>query len=398
MTTQDPVIVAGAGPAGATLALYLAQHDVPVLLLERETTLPRDLRASTFHPPSLEMLNDLGVAAPMIARGLIVDRYQYRDRGSGEVAEFDMSVIADETLFPYRLQLEQYELTAIIERMLRRHAGAELRLGVEATGFQQDGEGVSVAVAHAAGRQTLRGSFLVGADGASSNVRKAAAIGFGGFTYDEKFLVASTDFPFEAAFDNLSWVNYVADADEWCVMLRTDKAWRVLWPVDPAADADDAQRQLGEAALQERLQRLHRKPDDYAIRHRTLYDVHQRVAETYVKGRVALVGDAAHVNNPLGGMGMNGGLHDACNLGRKLVAIWRGEADRATALAAYDRQRRELATRFVQEHTINNKRLMESSNPDVQRQRQRDLMAKAAHPAAAKAFVMERAMMHCAWQ
>ena len=398
MTTRDPVIVAGTGPAGATLALYLAQHDVPVLLLERETTLPRDLRASTFHPPSLEMLNDLGVAAPMIARGLIVDRYQYRDRSSGEVAEFDMSVIADETLFPYRLQLEQYELTAIIERMLRRHAGAELRLGVEATGFEQDGEGVSVAVTHAAGRQTLRGSFLVGADGASSNVRKAAAIGFGGFTYDEKFLVASTDFPFEEAFDDLSWVNYVADADEWCVMLRTDKAWRVLWPVDPAADADDAQRQLREADLQERLQRLHRKPGDYSIRHRTLYDVHQRVAETYVKGRVALVGDAAHINNPLGGMGMNGGLHDACNLGRKLVAIWRGEADRATALAAYDRQRRELATRFVQEHTINNKRLMESSNPDVQRQRQRDLMAKAGDPAAAKAFVMERAMMHCAWQ
>ena len=395
MTMQDPVIVAGAGPAGATLALYLAQHDVPVLLLERETTLPRDLRASTFHPPSLEMLNDLGVAAPMIARGLIVDRYQYRDRSSGEVAEFDMSVIADETLFPYRLQLEQYELTALVARMLRRHASAELRLGVEATGFEQDGEGVSVAVAHAAGQQTLRGSFLVGADGASSNVRKAAAIGFGGFTYDEQFLVASTDFPFEEAFDNLSWVNYVADAEEWCVMLRTDKAWRVLWPVDPAADAD---AQLGEAALQQRLQRLHPKPGDYAIRHRTLYDVHQRVAETYVKGRVALVGDAAHINNPLGGMGMNGGLHDACNLGRKLVAIWHGEAERATALAAYDRQRRELATRFVQEHTIDNKRLMESSNPDVQRQRQRDLMAKAAHPAAAKAFVMERAMMHCAWQ
>ena len=398
MTMRDPVIVAGAGPAGATLALYLAQHGVPVLLLERETTLPRDLRASTFHPPSLEMLNDLGVAAPMIARGLVVDRYQYRDRSSGEVAEFDMSVIADETLFPYRLQLEQYELTAIIERVLRRHVAAELRLGVEATGFEQDGEGVSVAVTHAAGRQTLRGSFLVGADGASSNVRKAAAIGFGGFTYDEKFLVASTDFPFEEAFDDLSWVNYVADADEWCVMLRTDKAWRVLWPVDPAADADDAQRQLGEADLQERLQRLHRKPGDYSIRHRTLYDVHQRVAETYVKGRVALVGDAAHINNPLGGMGMNGGLHDACSLGRKLVAIWRGEADRATALAAYDRQRRELATRFVQEHTINNKRLMESSNPDVQRQRQRDLMAKAGDPARAKAFVMERAMMHCAWQ
>ena len=397
MTARDPVIVAGAGPAGATLALHLARHGIPVLLLEREAALPKDLRASTFHPPSLEMLNDLGVAAPMIARGLIVDRYQYRDRRTGEVAEFDMSVIADETLFPYRLQLEQYELTAIIERALRRHPCAELRLGHDVTDFHQEADGVSVSLTTPAGRQTVRGSFLVGADGASSNVRKAAGIGFGGFTYHEKFLVASTDFAFERVFDDLSWVNYVADAKEWCVMLRTDKAWRVLWPVDAAGNAD-AERELGDAALQERLHRLHDKRGDYRIRHRTLYDVHQRVAETYVKGRVALVGDAAHINNPLGGMGMNGGLHDACYLGRKLVATWRGELDLDVGLAAYDRQRRELAARFVQEHTINNKRLMESSNVDAQRERQRDLMEKAEDPDKAKAFVMERAMMHCAWE
>ena len=395
MTTQLPVIVAGAGPAGATLALYLARRQIPVLLLEREAALPRDLRASTFHPPSLEMLNELGVAAPMIERGLVVRRYQYRDRRSGEVAEFDMSAIADETLFPYRLQLEQYELTEIIARVLRRYPTAELRFNHEVTGFEQDADGVSVSVTTADGPRTLRGSFLIGADGASSNVRKSAAIGFGGFTYDERFLVASTDFPFEDVFKDLSWVNYVADAEEWCVMLRTDKAWRVLWPVH---DATGAERQLEDACLQERLHRLHDKPGDYRIRHRTLYDVHQRVAETYVNGRVALVGDAAHINNPLGGMGMNGGLHDACNLGGKLTAILRGTLDRAAGLTAYDRHRRELAARFVQEHTINNKKLMESSNLDVQKQRQRELMTKANDPALAKAFVMERAMMHCAWE
>ena len=395
MTAEQPVIIAGAGPAGATLALYLARREVPVLLLEREPALPRDLRASTFHPPSLEMLNDLGVAAPMIARGLVVDRYQYRDRRTGEVAEFDMSLIAAETLFPFRLQLEQYELTGIIARVLRRYACAQLLFGHEVTGFEQDGDGVAVAVATAEGPRTLRGSFLIGADGAASNVRKAARIGFGGFTYDEKFLVASTDFPFEQVFEGLSWVNYVADAEEWCVMLRTEKAWRVLWPVD---DADDAGRQLEDAALQERLHRLHDRSGDFHIRHRTLYDVHQRVAETYVQGRVALVGDAAHINNPLGGMGMNGGLHDACNLGGKLTAILRGSLARAAGLAAYDRQRRQLAARFVQEHTINNKKLMESSNIDAQARRQRELMTKATDPVLAKAFVMERAMMHCAWE
>ena len=396
MSGPAPVVVAGCGPAGATLALHLASRDIPVLVLEREPSLPVDLRASTFHPPSLEMLNALGVAAPMIAKGLIVDRYQYRDRRTGEVAEFDMSLIADETLFPYRLQLEQYELTRIAARVLGRRASAELRFAHGVTGFRQDAEGVSVEVAGPKGAETLRGSFLVGADGASSAVRKAAGIGFAGFTYDEKFLVASTDFPFEEAFDDLSYVNYIADPDEWCVILRTDKAWRVLWPTDPKHP--DPAAYLDEASLQKRLHRLHDKRGDYPIRHRTLYDVHQRVAETYFRGRVILLGDAGHINNPLGGMGMNGGLHDAWNLGGKLAEIFQGRTGREEGLARYDRQRRELAARFVQEHTIANKKLMESTDSDIQRRRQRDLMEKAADPAKAKAFIMERAMMHCAWQ
>ena len=395
MARQAPVIVAGCGPAGATLALFLARREIPVLVLEREPSLPVDLRASTFHPPSLEMLNALGVAAPMIAKGLIVDRYQYRDRQSGEVAQFDMSLIADQTLFPYRLQLEQYELTRIAARVLGGLASAELRFAHGVTGFRQDANGVSVEVSGPKGAETLRGSFLVGADGASSTVRKAAGIGYAGFTYQEKFLVASTDFPFENVFDDLSYVNYIADPDEWCVILRTDKAWRVLWPTDPNHPSPESY--LDEDDLQKRLRRLHDKQGGYRIRHRTLYDVHQRVAETYCRGRVALLGDAGHINNPLGGMGMNGGLHDAWNLGHRLAEIFQGQASHEEGFARYDSQRRELAARFVQEHTIANKRLMESTDPDIQRRRQRDLMEKAADPAQAKAFIMERAMMHCAW-
>ena len=395
MPNRPPVVIAGAGPAGSTLALYLARQDIPVLLLEKAPALPMDLRASTFHPPSLEMLNELGVAAPMVTKGLIVDRYQYRDRRSGEVAEFHMSLIEDETLFPYRLQLEQYELTRIIAEALQGCPSAELRFGHRVTGFHQDADGVTVTLSTPNGNESLRGSYLVGADGASSAVRKAAGIGFGGFTYDEKFLVASTDFPFQEVFDNLAYVNYVADPDEWCVILRTDKAWRVLWPTDP--DCPQPEKYLSDAYLQERLHHLHDKQGDYEIRHHTLYDVHQRVAETYCRGRVALMGDAAHINNPLGGMGMNGGLHDAYNLGGKLHAIFQGHAQHQDSFARYDHQRRRLAMRFVQEHTISNKKLMESTDRNIQRRRQRDLMDKATNPAAAKAFIMERAMMHCAW-
>lgn len=389
-----PVLIAGAGPCGSVLALYLAQHGVPVIVFEKQPALPRDLRASTFHPPTLEMLDELGVAQAMIARGLIADRYQYRDRRSGEVAEFRMALIADETRFPFRLQLEQYEMTQILSERLSGHDRAELRFGHEVLDAIQDDAGVTVRLRSADGEHTVRGAFLIGADGASSRVRKAAGIGYGGFTYDEKFLVVSTPFPFEDVFDDLAYVNYVADPDEWCVILRTEKLWRVLFPVFPKTPADEAQV-LSDAHIQARLQHLHAKPGDYTIGHRTLYKVHQRVSETYVRGRIALAGDACHINNPLGGMGMNGGIHDAHNLAGKLVEIIHNGTDPGRAFAQYDRQRRELAVRFVQQHTIENKKLMESTDPDVQRKRQRMLMDTAADPVRAKAFILERAMFNC---
>lgn len=392
--SAQPVVIAGSGPCGSVLALYLARRGIPVTVLEKHPQLPRDLRASTFHPPSLEMLHELGVAQDMIKMGLVVDRYQYRDRRSGEVAEFRMAAIADQTAFPFRLQLEQYEMTQLINERLREYPNVEVLFGHEVTGAVQDEQGVDVQVQTPNGPRTLRTPFLVGTDGASSRVRKAAGIGFGGFTYDEKFLVVSTPFAFEDVFENLSWVNYVSDPQEWCVILRTEKIWRVLFPVFPKSPEDEA-HVLSDGYVQERLQHLWAKSGAYEIGHRTLYNVHQRVSETYVNGRMVLAGDACHINNPLGGMGMNGGIHDAYNLAGKLADVLQQGADYAKAFAHYDRQRRELAVRFVQEHTIANKKLMESTDPDVQRKRQQMLMETAADPVRAKAFIQERAMINC---
>ncbi|WP_372865170.1 FAD-dependent oxidoreductase [Spongiibacter sp.] len=389
---NQPIVVVGAGPAGSALTLYLAQHDIPVILLEQAAQLPVDLRASTFHPPSLEMLDRLGVTEKMLAKGLVADKYQYRDRKTNEVAEFNMQLIADETKFPFRLQLEQYEMTRIVGDMLKDYPHVEVRFGHKVVGCREVDDGVIVEVENAGGRSEIHTPILVGSDGASSNVRKGAGIGFGGFTYDEKFLVVSTDFAFESVFDNLAWVNYVSDPDEWCVILRTEKLWRVLIPTEPG---DDEATLLSDDFIQSRLRHLHDKGDSYAIHHRTLYNVHQRVSETYYKGRIVLAGDACHINNPLGGMGMNGGLHDAFNLAERLVNIVQGGADIASEFALYDRQRRQLAVDFVQKHTIENKKLMESSDPDIQKKRQAMLMETAADPVKAKAFLMERAMINC---
>ena len=396
MDINAPIVIAGAGPVGVVIALYLAQRDVPVLLLEKEQELPVDLRASTFHPPSLEMIADLGhgVIDEMLDKGLLADRYQYRDRRSNEVASFDMGLIADSTRFPFRLQLEQYEFTRIANRKLAQMPAAEVRFGHEVFGYSQSNDHVDVEIMSDQGVEVVRTPFLVSAEGAHTKIRKLAEIGFTGFTYDEKFLVISTTFPFETVFDDLSYVNYVADPEEWCVILKTEKIWRVLFPTRPENAADE-EYLLSEEFIQQRLQHLYSRSEDYEIGHRTLYNVNQRVAETYYSGRVVLAGDACHINNPLGGMGMNGGIHDGNNLAAKLFSIVSEGADHNALFEHYNRQRRDLAVRFVQEHTIANKKLMEATDRETQIKRQKMLMETASDPEKAKAFLLERAMINC---
>ncbi len=383
------VLIAGAGPTGCTVALYFAQRGYRVTLLESEADLPVDLRASTFHPPSLDLLEPLGVTARILPIGLVSPKYQYRDRRSGAIAEFDLGMLAGETRHPYRLQCEQFKMTRVVCSMLADLPSASVHFSHRVTGVSQELEAVAAAVDTPDGPREFRGRYLVGADGANSIVRRTLGIAFDGFTYPERFLVISTPFDFREAFPNLANVNYVSDPDEWCVILKTVTLWRVLFPTDPAAD--DATL-LSDAFIEARLQHLHARPESYEIGHRTLYRVHQRVAGTYRVGRIALAGDAAHINNPLGGMGMNGGLHDAFNLAEKLLAIFEGRAD-DSLLDLYDRQRRTVAQAFVQEHTIRNKRLMEARDPEVQRARQEEFMVTATDPVLARQFLMKTSMI-----
>ena len=396
MKSEDIVIISGCGPSGSVLALSLAKQHVSVVLLEKEASLPIDLRASTFHPPSLDMIADLDntVIEKILARGLKVDRYQYRDRRTGEVATFDMSLLKDETRHPFRLQLEQYELTINIMEELKKYECVNILLEHELLDFTQTDDVVAVRVKSPEGEKIIRGSYLVGAEGARSNTRKCSGIGYEGFTYDEKFLVVSTSFPFEEVFDDFSYVNYISDPDEWCVILRTDKIWRVLFPTTPE-NQDDEIRLLSDEYIQKGLHHLFDKDGDYPIEYRTLYSVNQRVAKSYHCGRMVLIGDACHINNPLGGMGMNGGLHDAFNLAPRLVRIIQQGHNFQQEFEQYNRQRKDLAVRFVQEHTINNKKVMESIDPDVQTKRQQYFMETAADPVKAKHFLMERAMLNC---
>lgn len=386
-----PVVIAGAGPVGCALALYLVQQGIPIVLLEGGKELPKDLRASTFHPPSLDLLDQLGVTEKLLEVGLKVHDYQYRDRRTNEVAKFHLKHLAGETNHPYRLQCEQFKMTGIVVEMLKDYDHAEVVFGAEVLGYREDEHGVGVLTFTNGEEVRYEGSFVVGCDGANSCIRHAAGVMYEGLTYPELFLVASTTFPFENHFEDLSWVNYVSDPEEWCVLLKTVDLWRVLVPAPLDADRDTL---LSDAFIQDRLQHLVPKEGDYDIHHRTLYRVHQRVAETYrVSPRALLAGDSAHVNNPLGGMGMNGGLHDAFNLADKLQRIIKDGEDMDALLDLYNRQRRQICIDFVQSHTMRNKKLMESTDESVQRARQKEFLRMANDPELAREFLMRTSMI-----
>ncbi|MEQ9642420.1 MAG: FAD-dependent monooxygenase [Alphaproteobacteria bacterium] len=367
--TEDRIFVAGAGPVGMVAAARLANAGVPVTVFETLPDLATESRASTFHPPTLDMLDEIGAAAPLIAGGLKAPKLQYRSTRFGVLATFDFGDIADLTSHPYRVQAEQFKLTRIILDRLKGDPNVEVVFGCGVQHATQAHDGVTVTLD---GGDTRTGRWLIGADGASSAVRRAAGIEFEGFTWPERFLVVSTPFDFFKVIDDLVDVTYIADPVQWHFLLRIPGLWRVMFPIP--ADMDD-EAALDEAYAQSRLASVVSGTGPFEIAHVTLYRVHQRVAKSFRAGRVFLAGDAAHINNPLGGMGMNGGIHDAVNLTDRLIEVWRDAAP--TTLDGYDAQRRGVTMEYVQTATIQNKRNLEAAT-DADQTRFRDDMRTAA--------------------
>jgi len=376
------VLIAGAGPVGLSAANVLADAGVELLVLEAEPRLPENLRASTFQPPTLDMLARFGATQKLIDMGRFAPNVQYRDR-SGWVAELDFGVLKGDTYHPYRVQCEQYKLNQVLAARL---GAARVRYGAAVTAVQEDASGVSVTVNDA---ERLRAAYVIGADGGRSRVRETLGINLEGFTWTERFLVASTPFDFAQAMPGLADVSYFADPQEWFFLLRVRDVWRAMFP----ARAEESEAEiLSEASIERRLQRVYAKSSPYELAHRTLYSVHQRVAETYRRGRVFLAGDAAHLNNPLGGMGMNGGIHDAFNLAEKLAAVIRGEKPQE-ALEHYEPQRRPVALEYVNTITIANKRNLEMRDAQEQRRWRAELARALADRAAHRELMLKISMI-----
>ena len=388
--SRERVLIAGAGPVGLVSACALAEAGIPVTIVEVSRALPKDLRASTFHPPTLDMLERFGVSARLVEQGLTCPLWQFRDRVEGVVATFDLGILSNDTAYPYRLQCEQWKLTELLRDRLERSSLVDIVYEAEAVAAKQDDDGVVLTIRRPDGSlEELSGQYLIAADGARSAIRKALDIAFEGMTIPEIFLSMSTHFDFAEAIPDLAPIAYLTDPNEWAVLLRTPALWRVLLPTDPnqtEAEIKDPE------TMQARLQALCPNPDGYDIVHATAYRVHQRVANRFVHGRIFLAGDAAHVNNPLGGMGMNGGIHDAINLTDKLAKMVKGEAP-LDFVGRYERQRRKVALEAVQAQTKRNRQMMAERDPEARKAYHDELRATAADPEKHRAYLLRSSMI-----
>ncbi len=367
MTGKPQVIVAGAGPVGLLTALALAARDIRVLVLEAEADLTIDLRAGSYHPPSLEMMAPYGITDAMHETAIKVPRWQIRDRKEGVIVEWDVTEIADLTPYPYRLHLEQHRLTPIIYSKLKAYPSAEVRFSHEVTDVEQNADRVIVTARTPGGVEKFEAPWVVGADGGRSAVRKCIGVDFEGFTWPERFVVVSTTDDF--AKHGYTMNAYVSDPEEWVAVFKMPDEgppgmWRVIFPV-PEDEEDETT--LSEPLVEKRMQGFVPRPGSYPIKYKSIYKVHQRVAKDFRVGRVLLAGDAAHLNNPMGAFGLNGGIQDSFNLTDKLSRVCRGEAD-ARLLDLYVRQRRTVNLEYVQEFSIKNlKRLNEKHEGQRQR-------------------------------
>jgi 2-polyprenyl-6-methoxyphenol hydroxylase-like FAD-dependent oxidoreductase len=385
VSRDRPIAVIGAGPVGMTAAAALAAADLPVVLVELSPRPQPDWRASTFHAATLELLETIGITDRMHAEGLVVPTYQFRDRRDGLIAEFDFGLLADETRFPYRLQLNQQHLVRMLSERLTADDRVRMRFGTNLTGLEIDRDGVRLAVSGPDGADEIRASFVIGADGPRSTVRSALGVAFDGFTYPERFAITSTPVDLQELVPDLGHVNYVADPEEWLFILRTPESWRVVWPVPAGYSADEAS---DPERLQRRLQGVAPYAPGYPVIDHQVYGVHQRVAAAFRVGPVLLAGDAAHINSPIGGVGLNSGIHDAMDAARRLARIATDPTtDVEAELAAYDRVRRTVAVEYVQADTQRNTDRLRETDDAVRREHQDEMRAIAADPERARAYI-----------
>lgn len=389
MARHERVVIVGAGPVGLTAALRLATAGIPCTLLEAETRIADDFRASTFHPPTLDMLDEYGLAQPLIARGLVSPEWQIRIHETGDRVVFDLGVLAADTAHPYRLQCEQSQLVRLLAARIATMPAIDLHFGARVESIEQGADDVIAHARMADGElMPFPGRLLIAADGARSQVRHCCNLTMHGETYPETTILATTRFPFHEHLPGLSNVNYVWTRAGTFSLLRLPDVWRCSLYPDAGESIEEA---LAPDAVERKLQRIVPRDTPYELIATRPYRVHRRIVDDFRCGRVLLAGDAAHINSPSGGMGMNGGIHDAFALADAIAAI--GPNGDVAKLDGYNRSRRPIAADDILRQAHENRSRMQERDQERRRASFEALQAIVANPDALRTHLLRSSMI-----
>ncbi|MFE9959306.1 FAD-dependent oxidoreductase [Micromonospora sp. NPDC005299] len=387
---EAPVVVLGGGPVGMVAALALARRDIPVIVLERgDDEVRSEWRGSTVHPATLELLDELDLAAPMLKEGVRAHHLDYRDLELSESARFPYELLERETRYPFRLQYEQYKLVRQLRRAVDGSPNVDMRFGHDVVGLRQDDTRVELDVTVGGERVVVAGRWAVAADGAHSIARKLLDVPFPGFTYPFLSLVVATPFRFEDALADLGTVGYWSGPRGRFSLIRTPDVWRAALSTATRVDDDPPPGTHPDFhAAVDLLLKGCLDPRELPLSQHQMYRSHQRLAASFRLGRVLLAGDAAHLSSTTGGMGLNSGIHDAMALAAALAA-----PDQETATSAYAERRRAVAERFVQPATTESRTSADAVDVAVRRDRLVRLRALAEDPAEATRYLRRVSML-----
>ena len=353
---MEEVVIVGGGPVGFITALGLAQAGVRVTLVEAEPRISDSPRAAVYFWSVLEGLGRLGILAEAEAAGVRKQDYTYLVRRTGERIEYSMEMLTGRTPHPYNLHLSQDRLADIALRRLQALSNATVRFGARVDKLQQDAEGVTLTVVTGRETEELRARWVIGADGAGSTVRRLLGLSFDGTTWPERFVATNVYCDFERY--GYARATFVIDARCGAVIAVLNNAG--LWRCTYMEDAT-----LPEETFLERLPQVYQtilpERSSYNLERASPYRMHQRSAPRYRVGRVVLAGDAAHVTNPTGGLGLTSGLLDSYALYPALAAVVSDRADHEV-LDRYSTARRDMFVNRVSPQATANKRLVFHAN------------------------------------
>ena len=384
---ETDVLIVGAGPVGLLAANALVEKSIEIYICDKLNAPVEELRASTFHPPTLDLLEPLGLTSAVLENGLKSPEWQIRFHDTGDRVVFDLSVLKADTNHPYRVQCEQAHLAAAARAKLGRE-GIEVNYGCQVEDIVDKGAFVETTLMSGGVRFRIRSRYLIGADGAQSIVRGHVTTTFPGHTYPETTILATTDFPFENHLEGLSNINYVWWEKGTFSLLKLPDLWRCSLYPDSEETLEEA---LEEATIRRKLSRI--TPEAAACNINVIrpYRVHMKITDEFCRNRIVLAGDAAHLNSPSGGMGMNGGIHDALMLSDALELSLR--ANDETALPRYAAARRATALEDILQAADRNRSRMQEKEPGKRRDIFNELKAITEQTETARSYLLKTSMI-----